>query len=288
MEDLKDQVLFVKGIPHEEAVVLLGALEADGIDAFLKSENLGGHIPGGVNNYIFVPEKDLERAKKIRAELDASQPLFRPTRRKTWPRRLLLLGAWLFSLFVIGAASFNAGKRTAEIAENGPSRSALKTTAEGARYYEEDTDGDGQPDVKHLVDKEERSTESRYDRNHDGTDDMLRAYHLDGHVVREEQDTDYDGKMDRFDDVDANGRTTHARFDFDGDGTVDSESWYDEDENVKKTITLREGKVAEEDLFEGGVIHSSIVDTNRDGVFDTEIRYDDFGVFIEARKMKAK
>ncbi len=65
MEDSNDQVLFLKGLSHAEALVLVGALEAEDIPVLLKSENLGGHLPGGVSNMLFVSAEDLERAQEV-------------------------------------------------------------------------------------------------------------------------------------------------------------------------------------------------------------------------------
>lgn len=285
-----DQVLFAKGLRHEEALVLIGALEANGVEAFLKTENLGMHVPGGVNNYIFVAEKDLERAKQVKESFSEETRAFG---KKTVPssrawilgKRAFFVGAWIISLIVVAGVSQRAAKKDEVQAKRGPLQTSQLT---GKNFYEEDLDKDGRLDTQHYVDKEGRPLESKTDRNGDGRPDLVRTYHFDGYVVREEQDTDYDGKMDRWDDLDSEGTTIHARYDLNHDGEPDSESWHNENGALEKTVTTRKGRVAEETHYENDLATRSFVDLDHDGTLDTEVVYDELGIFKEARKLKAE
>lgn len=288
--DTEDQVLFAKGLSHEEALVLIGALEANGVEAFLKTENLGMHVPGGVNNYIFIAEKDMERAKQVKESFSEETRALgkspEPSSR-AWilGKRAFLVGAWIISLIIVAGVSQRAAQKAELQAKRGPLQASKLS---GGGYYEEDLDKDGRLDTHHYVDKEGRPLESKTDRNADGKPDLVRTYHFDGYVVREEQDTDYDGKMDRWDDLDSEGTTIHARYDLNHDGEPDSESWHDEDGALKKTVTTRKGRVAEETHYENDLATRSFVDLDQDGALDTEVVYDELGIFKETRKLKTE
>lgn len=206
-----------------------------------------------------------------------------PAKISPWLRPLLWLAAWLLSLALVATFAYRAGLQHA----SAPKQGELQVSAfDGRSFYEEDNDRDGRPDAQHFVDKEGRMLESRIDRNEDGIPELVRHYHLDGYVVREEQDTDYDGQMDRWDDLDAGGVVTHARYDLDRDGKPDSESFHDEEGALARTVTTREGLVAEETYYEDDLATRSLVDLDRDGVLETEVLYDDLGIFRDARKIK--
>ena len=198
-------------------------------------------------------------------------------------RRLLLAGAWLLSLSAGAGISFQAGRSYTQR----PKQSKLQINPfDGRSFYEEDEDEDGRPDAQHFVDKDRRHLESRFDRNEDGIPELVRFYHLDGHVSREEQDTDYNGQLDRWEDLDESGGTKHAKYDLDGDGKADMESFYDENGGLARTVTSRDGQIADETHYENDLSTRSLVDVNRDGRFDTEVLYDDLGIFREIRKLK--
>jgi hypothetical protein len=287
LKDPKDQVLFAKGLRHEEAIVLIGALEANGIEAFLKTENLGGHVPGGVNNYIFVGESDLERANSLRADMAVSHSNLSAAEtvsaKRNWPRLVLMQGAWLFSMVVVGAVSYQVGRD--HILNPKPGRVQINPF-DGRSFYEEDSNRDGRPDIQHFLDKQGRIVETRFDRDEDGVAEMVRFYDNDGLLEREEQDADQDGRIDRWDELNADGMVLRARYDLDRDGNFDSESFHDENGALERTITTRDGKTAEETFYENDLATRSLVDLDRNGVLDTEILYDELGIYREARKLK--
>lgn len=206
-----------------------------------------------------------------------------PAKTRSWLRPLLWLSGWLITLALVGTIAYRTGRDHAVT----PRQSKLQVSPfDGRSFYEEDSDRDGRPDAQHFVDKEGRYLETRIDRNEDGIPELSRFYHVDGHVTREEQDTDYDGQMDRWEDLDAAGVTTHAKYDLDGDGQPDSESFHDEEGALAKTVTTRDGKIAEETHYEDDLATRSLVDLDRDGVLETEVLYDDLGIFRDARKIK--
>lgn len=144
---------------------------------------------------------------------------------------------------------------------NNPQSAELKDNALDPKDFDyfsrRDVDGDGKADVVHAV-------------KEDGT---TYQYHLDakGEVILTEADEDGDSRYE-VSYHELNESDVEAKIDTDGDGEVDVVRFFDK--STEKTFqedSIEDGKVihSQVDLDGDGVNDFELLDTNRDGEFDT-------------------
>jgi len=293
-----DHVILAKGLGQEEAMVLVSALEADGIVAFVKTETLGGHIPGGVSSIVFVPKNDLEQAKKIAASSEGEPaPRAHVNKWRNLLVGLFLSGAFLTSLVMAGSFGFRLGRDSAseapvalqegqeaeeKIAALGPT----KTDANGKTYIALDQNNDGFFETRQYEDAEGRAIEQRMDENKDSKTDLIREYDENGQLTHEREDSNFDGKFDRWIEFGFAGLAVREFHDLDFDGERDMETELDERGQVKKSVTRSKGRVISEATFQNGISVRELVDLDRNGTLETELVYDQLGVLLKTKKLR--
>jgi hypothetical protein len=267
-----------------EAQAAAQMLLAAGIPNLVAADNCGGAFPPleiyrGVQ--ILVRAADLERACVALADFEAEQP---EVDAETAERAGTVPGAedgvaggapgewssvqktWLGFLIGLGLGA----ALTSAILNRDDARSGSTYTG----VVEDDTDGDGKTD-RWTQYRRGRLERDEVDRNYDGKPDAW-SYFSGGRIARSEEDQNFDGKVDTWTHY-SEGRpaTSNADTDFSGRpdvlyfhraGEVFRADWIDQDS----------GELWKRDGYRHGYLHESLLDTDRDGVFDRKITYDAF------------
>jgi hypothetical protein len=259
------------------------ALLAAGIPYLIAADNCGGAFPAleiyrGIQ--VLVRARDLERAREIVADFEAEKP---EVDAETAERA----GAALSAPAEAGTipTGWSAGQKARLWFLAGLGLGVAITTAilidshtgsqdSDTGVTEDDTDGDGKTDrwSRYRGGQLERD---ETDDNFDGKPDTC-LFLVDDKVVRREADSNFDGKVDiwtRY--VEGRPATTQADTDFNGRpdvtyrhsaGVTVSADWVDQDS----------GKLWKRASFRNGYLQEELIDTDRDGTFDTKITYDAF------------
>jgi hypothetical protein len=289
-----DRTVLLKAFPTElEAQAAAQALLAAGIPHLIAADNCGGAFPSleiyrGIE--VRVQLRDLERAKEILADFEAEKPEVdaetaeragatpgAPAEAGSVPRAWSAgQKAWLWFLAGLG---LGVAITTAILldSDTGSPGSHTGTT-------ERDLDGDGRTDewVYWVRDHYERMER---DRNSDGKVDQWYYYQGDVHS-RYEEDANFDGKADLWleflHDLPA---TSRVDTDFNGQadvtyhfsrGVTFRADWADQDS----------GKLWKRASFRNGYIFEELIDTDRNGAFDTKVTYDAFANPIQTVKLE--
>jgi len=163
-----------------------------------------------------------------------------------------------------------------------------------------DTNNDGKEDAWQTF-SDGRLIKWTADNNYDGKIDSWH-YYIDGIIDRGEYDENYDGKVDSWSEYSSNGLIKESLRDLNGDGFPDYWRHYNnsilesystdnnfngkEDEwgsienglYVESDISFKEDRIIDKRIiYKYGNKTQALLDTDRDGVFDKAVNYDDFG-----------
>jgi len=284
-----DRPVLLKAFPDEFAAQAAAqALLASGLPSSLGADNCGGAYSGldaSKGFQLFVRANDLERARELlvdfeaeKPEVDAetaeqARPELDPATATTWtPSQKARL--WFLVGLGLGIAI-----TTAILIDSGASSQSSYTGV-----TEDDTDGDGKTDRwSHY--RGGQLERDEMDDNFDGMPDSCFVL-KDNRVVRREADSNFDGKIDiwtRY--FEGRPDTTRADTDFNGRpdvthrhsaGVTVSADWVDQDS----------GKLWKRDAYRNGYLRESLIDTDRDGTFDTKITYDAFENPVRTAKLE--
>jgi len=238
-----------------EAHLLAGALEREGVRAFVR-EQAAGVVPGGEASVWVEQDSDEERARELWDEMRSPEEGDKSASRRGGSGTALVLG---MILGAIAASVYwselapqpdrpeswdrNQDGRTDAWASYG--QAGMTTEASFDRNF------DGEPDVWQEFDEGERPTTARYDNDFDGEVDFWEEYE-DGVAASYSADNDRDGKPDEWGEI-KGGVIEEIRWSFNNDSIIDKRAFY------------RNGRRLREQL-----------DRDRDGRFDETLHYDEF------------
>ena len=261
-----------------EAEVARSRLEAEGIPAWVESDDVGGmhpHLGAFEGARVLVRGEDLERATElldvaVHGESVAPPPDFADG--EAPPRASTLAGSFVPLLLIVGV-SFLAGFLVSESRVFDPSRYDVFY----ADAMEFDENRDGRPDTW-AVYRGPDLQRMRVDRDFDGEADEWHAYR-DGVGIASEYDDDFDGRAEfavryRF------GRVEAAELDVEGDGVADASEIYRHGVLVEERWHPGGGPVERIDRFEAGRLRS-IETVAPDGSTRVLARFDRYGRPVE-------
>jgi hypothetical protein len=236
-----DNVVVLTSFVNEmDAQMVVLELQAAGIDAFIRKDDCGGMRPmitAERGIEVMVPKKDLARALEI---LELTQGEMLADSGSDNGSRRSISKIELIAVLVLGLiAGWFVHRAYME-------QFVFQDT------YEVDRNGDGRIDEIWDYDKEGVCIGGRLDDNFDGAWDCWFNY-LDGQLISSESDTDFNG-------------------------VIDAHSTY-----LNGVLVLREIRPngAENPIcretYQHGVFWREVLDTDQDGVMDTEKIYDAFG-----------
>lgn len=249
---MDDQVILTSFVNEMDAQVLISELQSEGIDAVIRKDDCGGIRPWitaerGVE--VLVMDRDLVRASEIAFGQAAEVPPL-----KASPGRGTGSGCLAFAVTLcIGLGAGFAGAHLINYLQTG--RSDLVVS----RDYT-DRNNDGRPDLVFQYDKDQLLIGGRSDENFDGEWD----YWWDDNglfMTSDSRDADFNGTADIF--------TTYSC------GII----------KTSKVMPNGSPAAVRQYFYEHGVLVKELVDTDKDGTLDLELRYDPFGEVISEREL---
>ncbi|MCA9530445.1 MAG: hypothetical protein KC543_09940 [Myxococcales bacterium] len=168
------------------------------------------------------------------------------------------------------------------------------------RATEEDTSGDGVPDVRRvflIVGTGDTATQTlvcrEVDLNGDGRPDVVRHYDDEGRVRMEEADRNFDGKMDDFSYF-AKGRVVREELDTNHDGRIDTKYYFDNGERTRAELDTLGRSTADDwrpnvwEYYAGGRLLRVGTDLDGDGKVDRWDRDAPYQAELAAARAKAE
>ncbi len=232
--------ILTKDLSHEEAIVTVSLLDSDGIEVYLKTETLGGRIPGGVSNFVFVAAKDLERAKAIlSATKDKSLEL--PARIISTPKwRIFFIRSFFAMLWLVTLVqSYSVGRRAgfSGAVSNERSREAFETASDGRRFRKFDNDHDGFYESKIFYNDSGEAIEEEIDSQKRGFPNVKYEYEKSsGKLWRSSEDTNFSGAFDKWTEYGTKGFPVKEYLDSNLDGVRDTEVAFDSNGRPAKIV----------------------------------------------------
>ena len=237
-----------------EAHMVLNLLEQAGISGRIDGEYLqgaAGELPPGRLVRVMVEESDVDDARSIIRDWDASQPAVEP--------RLQQKSSSGLTGFIAGCIT---GGGFVAWLYNSP------VTVDGI-----DFNGDGRLDETYTY-KDGRISSIEIDRNLDGKVDAISSYDLSGLVKATSSDDDFDGTMEtryRY----KNNLITHMESDTNNDGVIDNSTEFIYGMPATETLTGTGNNAPIKALhWEAGILKSAEYDSDGNGVFDIRYEYD--------------
>lgn len=245
----------------------IGDLQASGLIRVMinESEYTQGKtlINQWKNNEFDIPEDfELENKEHIQDAINSQNSTIQPSYNKTLNFLTIALLA-----FLVGVIATTFYYRS-PVTENGI-----------------DYDGDNIPD-EWFIYKGQLVSETRSDRNLDKTIDIYYFYDHHGMIESMKSDDNFDGVFESESKFE-NGNILWTKVDTTGDGShnyrmyfkfgvLNSIDYYDSETQQKIKI----------DYFKSLALHHSIIDTNDDGILDSQVEYDDYGNAINTILIK--
>lgn len=238
-----------------EAHMLVDLLKQEGIEAQVQGAALQGavgEIPAVGLVRVVVDEPDHGAARAVVERWEATQ--VEPTPAPSRPARSGLARGLVLGL-VIGVGATYAAYRA-------PARQ------DGIDYNH-----DGQLDERWTYSPNGMPLKLETDRNFDGKVDYIATYDARGFIKSAEADDNFDGVFETRQWL-QDGNVQMSLADTDGDGYPDMRTNYTHGvvESVE-FIDPTSGKVRRVEHYTLGVLKHADVDTDRDGVLDTRLRY---------------
>jgi len=269
-------MIILKSFSREiDADVAAAYLESQGIATLIKKDDCSGNYPqlqmsSGVQ--LLINPSDEQAARSILNEIDSEDSSKQvPERAKTKKVTTILVigfflvGIWLGYFISSGVRQFRAASE------------------ESKDTIEEDTNGDGKPDIFYFY-KNRKLTLVKSDRNYDGIVDAWYHY-KNGRIISSEQDDNFDGKLDSWAKY-QNDNNYEAELDTDFNGISDVTVYYanqllarrDWHPNGSAIIVRRE-------IFKNGNKQQEYIDLDKDGKFDIRVDFDAFGNEVQRIKL---
>jgi hypothetical protein len=252
---------------HESAELAAANLEAHGIESWVNADDCGGMYPslastGGVRLQVRSPDAEAATAllntpaspaeiRQIETEAAASAPPQTVPLVKPAPGQILLGVALGVMLCLLYQWANQLGTKTYYYYTADGKRNEAKIYRNG-----------------HLV-------EFMQDRNLDGNWDRW-DYYEHGHIVRSELDNNFDGKPDEIVTF-ANGLPVSAKKDSDFNGVPDEFFTYQDGVLQQVDVRPNGAKFATQRwLYQNGVLVEILRDSDGQGHFKEDVRYDPF------------